>query len=116
MYPCEGHGELSEGRSGAGDEGTRSDLASDGEEDQLVAGGRDPRHQRPADAAVAGAVRSAWLRRPDRSAAWPAQRIPVALVGQVLGLYRERYFDLIVLLDDATSEASLKPRDGPAYT
>ena len=30
--------------------------------------------------------------------------------------YRERYFDLIGLLDDATSEASLKPRDGPAYT
>ena len=26
--------------------------------------------------------------------------------------YRERYFDLIGLLDDA----SLKPRDGPAYT
>ena len=49
------HGGLSEGRSGAGDEGAVSDLASDGEEDQLVAGGRDPRHQRAADAALAGA-------------------------------------------------------------
>src|SRR5579864_146649 len=49
------HGSLSEGRDGAGDESTGRDVASDGEEDHVVAGGGDPRHQRPAHAAVAGA-------------------------------------------------------------
>ena len=33
------HGELSEGRGGAGDEGAGSDIAGDGEEDHVVAGG-----------------------------------------------------------------------------
>ena len=39
--------DVTEGRSGAGDEGTGSDLASDGEEDHLVAGSRDSCHHRP---------------------------------------------------------------------
>ena len=38
-------------------------LASDGEADQLVAGSRDHRDQRPADAAVARALRAVRLRR-----------------------------------------------------
>jgi hypothetical protein len=42
---------LFEGRSGAGDESTRSDVAGLGQKDYLVAGGRDSRHQRPAFAA-----------------------------------------------------------------
>ncbi len=50
-------------RDGAGDEDTRSDFASDGEADQLVAGSRDHRNQRPADAAVAQPVRAVRLRR-----------------------------------------------------
>ena len=54
---------LPEGRGGAGDESTGSDLASDGEEDHLVAGGGDHRHQRPTDAALAGALRGVRLRR-----------------------------------------------------
>ena len=40
----EEHGFLLEGRHGAGDEGRGSDFAGDGEEDHLVAGGRDHRH------------------------------------------------------------------------
>src|ERR1700745_235467 len=51
------HGSLSEGRDGAGDESTGCDVAGDGEEDHLVAGGGDPWDQRPAHAALAGALR-----------------------------------------------------------
>ena len=50
------HGVLLEGRDGAGDEGTGSDFAGHGEEDHLVAGGRDHRHQRSVDAALARAA------------------------------------------------------------
>ena len=50
------HGILLEGRSGAGDEGTGSDLAGNGEEDYVVSGSRDHRHQRSAHAALAGAL------------------------------------------------------------
>src|SRR5206468_3097011 len=32
------------------------------------------------------------------------KRVPLEVCEQVLGLYRERYYDLIVILDDATSE------------
>src|SRR5487761_805093 len=39
-------------RPGVEDESAGSDLARDGQEDHLVASGRDPRDQRPADAAV----------------------------------------------------------------
>src|SRR5580704_6442210 len=49
------HGSLSEGRDGAGDESTGRDVASDGEEDHVVAGGGDSGDQRPAHAAAAGA-------------------------------------------------------------
>src|ERR1019366_5719718 len=65
------HGVLHAGRSGAGDEGTGSDFAGHGEEDHVVASGRDRRDQRPADVAL-------------------------AVVEKVLGLYREKYFDLNV--------------------
>jgi hypothetical protein len=46
------HGFLPGVRRGAGHENTGSDFASAGEEDYLVPGGRDHRHQRPADAAT----------------------------------------------------------------
>src|SRR5947209_20622235 len=57
------HGSLSEGRDGAGNESTGRDVAGDGKEDYLVAGGGDPGHQRPAHAAVAGALRRRGLQR-----------------------------------------------------
>ena len=57
------HGSLSEGRDGAGDESTGRNVASDGKEDHLVAGGGDPRDQRPAHASVAGALRRRGLQR-----------------------------------------------------
>src|SRR6266576_5317827 len=66
------HGSLSEGRDGAGDESTGRDVAGDGEEDHLVAGGGDTGHQRPAHAAVAGALPGRGLRRVVRPAAWQA--------------------------------------------
>src|SRR5664279_3167536 len=66
------HGGLLEGRDGAGDESAGSDLTGDGEEDYLVAGGRDHRHQRSPDAAVAGAAGRVWLRRVVRPAAGAA--------------------------------------------
>jgi hypothetical protein len=47
------HGFLFEGRDGGGNENTGSDFAGAGEEDHLVAGGRDYWHQRSADAALA---------------------------------------------------------------
>jgi hypothetical protein len=50
------HGLLPEGRDGAGDESTGCDFASHGEEDHVVAGGGDPGDQRPAHAALAGAL------------------------------------------------------------
>jgi hypothetical protein len=42
------HDLLHEGRDGAGDESTRSDFASYSQEDHVVAGGGNYRHQRPA--------------------------------------------------------------------
>src|SRR5579863_7238042 len=57
------HAQLSEGRRGADDESAGSDFASDGEEDYVVAGRRNPWHERPADAAVALAVSGAWVWR-----------------------------------------------------
>ena len=48
------HGYLLEGRHGAGDESAGRDLTGHGEEDYLVAGRRDYRHQRSADEALAG--------------------------------------------------------------
>ena len=92
------HGSLSEGRDGAGDESTGSDFASHGEEDHLVAGGGDNRHQRSADAALAGALRRVgYDGLLDRRRGKPSpNRVPLATVEQVLALYRERYFDLNV--------------------
>src|SRR5258708_39614863 len=52
------HGILPEGRSGAGDESARRDVAGHGEEDYVVAGGGDSGHQRPAHAALAGTLRA----------------------------------------------------------
>src|SRR5208337_2483070 len=66
------HGSLSEGRDGAGDESTGRDVAGDGEEDYLVASGGDSGHQRPAHAAVAGALRGRGLQRAVRQASWQA--------------------------------------------
>src|SRR5579864_757958 len=72
------HGSLSEGRDGAGDESTGRDVASDGEEDHVVAGGGDLGHQRPAHAAVAGALRGRGLQRVAGPAAGQALASPGA--------------------------------------
>src|SRR5437660_11872492 len=66
------HGVLPEGLDGAGDESTGRDIASDGEEDHLVAGGGDPWDQRPAHAALARALRRTGLQRVVRPAAGAA--------------------------------------------
>ena len=55
------HELLPDGRYGADDEDPRSDLASFGEEDYLVASSRDHRDHRPADAAVALAIQGVWI-------------------------------------------------------
>src|SRR5580704_6254355 len=55
------HELLPDGRPGADDEDSRSDLASFGEEDYLVASSRDHRDHRPTDAAVALALQGVWL-------------------------------------------------------
>src|SRR6202166_2645772 len=70
------HGILSEGRDGAGNESTGRDVAGDGEEDHVVAGGGDPGDQRPAHAAVAGALRGRGLQRVAGPAAGPALATP----------------------------------------
>src|ERR1700722_9027051 len=72
------HGSLSEGRDGAGDESTGRDVASNGEEDHLVAGGGDPWDQRPAHAALAGALRGGGLQRVAGPAAGQALASPGA--------------------------------------
>src|SRR6201988_1652696 len=72
------HGSLSEDRDGAGDESTGRDVAGDGEEDHVVAGGGDSGHQRPAHAAVAGALRGRGLQRVAGPAAGPALAAPGA--------------------------------------
>src|ERR1035438_262276 len=72
------HGDLSEGRDGAGNESTGRNVAGNGEEDQLVAGGGDPGHQRPAHAAVAGALRGRGLQRVAGPTAGPAFASPGA--------------------------------------
>src|ERR1700723_4627050 len=50
------HGLLPEGRDGAGNESTGRNAAGNGEEDHVVAGGGDSGDQRPAHAALAGAL------------------------------------------------------------
>src|SRR4051795_11617179 len=72
------HGSLSEGRDGAGDESTGRDVASNGEEDHLVAGGGDPWDQRPAHAALARALRRRGLQRVAGPAAGQAVASPGA--------------------------------------
>src|SRR5438270_10711419 len=72
------HGSLSEGRDGAGNESTGCDVASDGEESHVVAGGGDPGDQRPAHAAVAGTLRGRGLQRVARPAAWETVASPGA--------------------------------------
>jgi len=62
------HGLLPEGRDGAGNESTGRDVTGDGQEDYLVAGSRDIGHQRPAYAAVAGALRGRGVQRVVRPA------------------------------------------------
>ena len=64
------HGSLSEGRDGAGYESTGRNVAGNGEEDHLVAGGGDFGHQRPAHAALAGALRGRRLQRVGSINSW----------------------------------------------
>src|SRR5216683_7966354 len=92
------HGFLLEGRDGTGDESTGSDLTGDGETDYLVAGGGDHRHQRAAHASLAERYEAfGYDGLFDRRRGTPSpKRVPLAQVEQVLGLYREKYFDLNV--------------------
>src|SRR5437870_782054 len=81
------HGSLSEGRDGAGDESTGRDVAGDGEEDHVVAGGGDSGHERrplPGMLLHIDGSRHQWFQD-------------------------ERWYDLIVILDDATSEIYYAP-------
>jgi hypothetical protein len=72
-------------------------LQAIGEEDHVVAGGEDSGHQRPAHAAVAGALRGRGLQRAVRPAAGQAlASAGAATVEKVFALYREKYFDLNV--------------------
>ena len=63
-----------------------------------MAGGGDHRDQRPTDAALAGAYEAHdYDGLIDRRRGRPSQkRVPLAQAEQVLGLYREKYFDLNV--------------------
>src|SRR3974390_1555035 len=63
------HGDLSEDRSGAGDEVTRSAVESLSGQDQVVAGGRADGHQRAADASLAEATGGARSQGPAGSPA-----------------------------------------------
>src|SRR6202035_920248 len=81
------HGSLSEGRDGAGDESTGCDVAGDGEEHHVVAGGRW--RERYVEEGYNGLL--------DRRRGKPSRRrVPVATVEKVFALYREKYFDLNV--------------------
>ena len=92
------HELLHTSRHGAGDESTGSDVAGDGDEDHVVASGRDPGHQRPAHAALAGAHEEFGFRGlfDPRRGRPSVKRVPVARVERLLGLYREHYFDMNV--------------------
>src|ERR1017187_2993786 len=89
---------LHAGRDGADDESTGSDFAGHGEEDHVVAGGRDHWisdrqmrrwHERYEEFGFRGLF--------DRRRGKPSpKRVPLAVVEKVLGLYREKYFDLNV--------------------
>ena len=74
------------------------DVAGDGEEDHVVAGGGDSGHQRPAHAAVAERyVEEGYNGLLDRRRGKPSRRrVPLATVEKVFALYREKYFDLNV--------------------
>jgi hypothetical protein len=86
------HGSLPRVRHGAGHEDSRSDFASDGEEDHLDPG-RDRQmrrwYERYREFGYDGLF-DRRLRRPS------PKRVPVETVERVLGLYRDRYFDLNV--------------------
>src|SRR5271154_5373131 len=79
------HGSLAEGRDGAGDESTGRDVAGNGEEDHVVASGGDPGDQRPAHAALAGALRGrGYNGLMDRRRGNPSRRrVPLATVEKV---------------------------------
>src|SRR5271167_3690731 len=88
------HGFLFEGRDGAGDESARSNVASDGQEDHLVASGGDYRHQRPPDAALARTAGGVWLWRLVRPPAWTTfpQASPFGDSGTGVGIVSRSVF------------------------
>jgi hypothetical protein len=97
-----GFGSQSRTDSGGGneadDEDPRSSIEGDGRDAEVVEGGRDHRGDRPDDAAMAGAVSEArlqWAVGSPQAEPLP-KRIPVGILEQVLGLYREKYFDFNV--------------------
>src|SRR3972149_849191 len=95
------HEWLPEGRRGADDEDPRSDFASDGEEDYVVAGSGnhgDQRAVRPGGRRWHGRYKEVgYDGLLDRRVGKPSlKRVPLAVVEQVFTLYREKYFDLNV--------------------
>src|SRR5450755_4819095 len=92
------HGGLLEGRDGAGDESAGSHLTGHGEEDYVV--------QAAEIIGISDRQMRRWRERLeefgydglfDRRRGQPSpKRVPLATVEQVLGLYRDRYFDLNV--------------------
>ena len=90
------HGLLLENRDGAGNESTGSNFAGHGEKDHV--GGRRPR-----SIGISDRQMRRWRERYeefgydglfDRRRGQPSpKRVPVQTVEQVLGLYREEYFD-----------------------
>ena len=93
------HGFLPEGRDGAGDESTGSDVAGDGEEDHLVASGGDIWASATDTCGAGGSAtwKSGFHGLFDRRrGSRRGGGLPVATVEQVFALYREKYFDLNV--------------------
>src|SRR5437667_3741883 len=93
-----GHGFLHAGRDGAGDESPRSDFAGHGEEDYVaqaaeIIGISDRQMRRWRERYEAFGYDGLFDRRQGKPS---PKRVPVARVEQVLGLYRDRYFDLNV--------------------
>src|SRR5258708_7133471 len=108
-----GYGLLLKDRDGAGNESAGSDFAGLSQKDYLVASSRDHRHQRRADAAWERALQGAGVvAREGKRGVYRKQRERRPLPGMLLHIdgsehrwfQDERWYDLIVILDDANSQ------------
>lgn len=100
-----------EGRSGAGDESAGSDFAGSGEEDygwqaaEII--GVSDRQMRRWRVRYEEFDHDGLL---DRRRGQPSpKRVPLATVEQILGLYRDRYFDLNVQIPGASALLAFSP-------